>query len=165
MNKNPYKAVSWNVLSIAEMSEKDILLISNKFEEFIEKANSSFVSNFIYRYKPFDKVIRFLITKGQIIALYNEDKEIVGGCIYTIGHPWYNEKELYIEEKFSVAFHKGVGAINMIATALESLGKQLGCKMVCMANGFPFDRASYGNAMKKLEGWDSYSEFYKVLKK
>ena len=95
-----------------------------------------------------------------LFAFYDkENEEIVGACLLSTGHPWYNKDLFVLEEECTVSFKKGYGISTSIARILKKFLKNDDVDIVQAASAQEWCSKIIENSYTK-EGFKKYNTYY-----
>ena len=95
-----------------------------------------------------------------IFAFYDtETDELVGACLLSTGHPWYNKSLYVLEEECTVSFKKGYGISYKVAHLLKKFLKNDDVDIVQAASAQEWSSKIIENSYTK-EGFKNYNTYY-----
>lgn len=157
---NPYKIVTYRLLSMDEYYSNEQLIIS-KIDTFITTFNKYYNKEFIHL-DNLPSTCKDRVKDNTVIGFYNYNNLLVGLSTFNIGSPWYNPSLRVIEEIFSLSLYRGTGLINCLTYAMATIGKLNKCNVIVLANGSPLFGKLYSNTMNNKK-WSSYNTYYKII--
>lgn len=109
------------------------------------------------------------VVKGNIKGYFlisirdPEYESLVGSCLFSEGHPWYNPEVTVVSEECTVAFKKGYGITRVVAEYLEDLLEHPFVDVVMASSANEHCAKLIENTyMNKFSGFKSYKTYYKV---
>lgn len=138
-----------------EIFEKSLILFKDNPESIPIFKNASDKDLIDTLYEAVDEKSNYLLT-----GLYDrETDELVGACLFSMGHPWYNKSLYVLEEECTVSFKKGYGVSAKVAYVLKTLLKAGDVDIIQAASAQEWCSKLVENAYTK-EGFKKYNTYY-----
>lgn len=116
-----------------------------------------------YVYKFLENTNRGVNDDFFIVAFY-EDKELVGGALFSIGNPWYNPGVSVLNEECTIALGRGHGICRRVAEFMEYLMETEGYDIIQASNANT-PVAKYIENTYKGRDYKTFNTFYKLGKR
>lgn len=95
-----------------------------------------------------------------LVGFYDkETSELVGACLFSMGHPWYNKSLCVLEEECTVSFKKGYGISAKVAYLLKKTLKDGDVDIIQAASAQEWCSKIVENSYTK-EGFKKYNTYY-----
>lgn len=95
-----------------------------------------------------------------LVAFYDkETDELVGACLFSMGHPWYNKSLYVLEEECTVSFKKGYGISSKVACLLKKFLKDDDVDIIQASSAQEWCSKIVENSYIK-EGFKKYNTYY-----